>query len=168
MKTIDIYGDNFTGAVGGVRQAGRAAVLRDGRLLLSYAKETDIYMLPGGGLEAGETDAECCVREAAEETGLVIEVQSCALEINEYYGDLRFTSRYFAGTVTGQCEMKLTEEEKEIGLTPVWLPLSEAAEIFSEHRSLTAEDEEKRGIYLRELTALLELFPGMIQEGEKA
>ena len=68
--------------------------------------------------------------------------------------------------MTGQCEMKLTVQEKEIGLTPVWLPLSEAAEIFSEHRSLTAEDEEKRGIYLRELTALLELFPGMIQEGE--
>lgn len=42
-------------------------------------------MIPGGGLEKDETDRDCCIREIAEETGVVVETSDCLLEIDEYY-----------------------------------------------------------------------------------
>lgn len=38
-----------------------------------------------------------------------------------------------------------------------WLNINEALSIFSKHQDYAATDEEKRGIYLREYTALNEL-----------
>jgi len=46
-----------------------------GRLLLMRVRAFDggapVWFLPGGGIEAGETDLEAAVREVAEETGLL-------------------------------------------------------------------------------------------------
>ena len=52
--------------------------------------------------------------------------------------------------------MHLTEAEVHRGAEPKWIPLSEAMDIFSRHQSYTDVSEEKRGIYLREYTALQE------------
>lgn len=49
---------------------------------------------------------------------------------------------------------KLTEREQEAGLEPKWVPFQEAMEIFSRHQDYAAEDEMKRGAYLREYEAL--------------
>jgi 8-oxo-dGTP pyrophosphatase MutT (NUDIX family) len=49
-------------------------VVRDGALLTVRKRGTSRFMLPGGKLEAGETPAECAVREAAEEIGLTLAV----------------------------------------------------------------------------------------------
>ena len=57
-----------------VRVAARGVLIEDGKILLSYERNTDIYMSPGGGLEEGETLAECCARELAEETGYKVKV----------------------------------------------------------------------------------------------
>lgn len=49
----------------------RAAVVRDGAILLNHyrAAEGDVYDLPGGGQDHGETQDEALVRECLEETG---------------------------------------------------------------------------------------------------
>ena len=39
-----------------------------------------------------------------------------------------------------------------------WLMINEAIDIFSVHASYDGADEMKRGLYLREYTALCELF----------
>ena len=52
--------------------------------------------------------------------------------------------------------MRLTPQEEKRGLRPDWLPLSEALTLFSRHQDWAAKDEERRGIYLREYTALKE------------
>lgn len=52
--------------------------------------------------------------------------------------------------------MLLTDAERRRGARPEWIPLKEAAEIFSRHQSYAAVSEEKRGAYLREYTALTE------------
>lgn len=38
-----------------------------------------------------------------------------------------------------------------------WLPIDEIKDIFSKHNTYTKSDEIRRGMYLREYTALTEL-----------
>ncbi len=160
MKTIEIVGKNYVGNWKSERTACRGVVLEDGRVLLSYAVRDDLWMIPGGGLEAGEDEGTCCVRELAEETGRVVLPSACALELDEYYGDCKYVSRYFFGAVVGRCPQKLTEAEQRMGLEPRWLPVEEALRIFSRHADYADTDEERRGIYQREYTALSELLQG--------
>ena len=154
MKTIEIVGANYFGSWTEQRTACRAVVIRDGQILLSYETVTDQWMVPGGGLEPGEEDVACCVREVAEETGHIIEPSPCVLELDEYYEDCRYVDRYFSGTVTGRCERHLTERERTVGMEPRWLLIEEALAIFSRHADYAATDEMRRGMYLREFTAL--------------
>ena len=158
MRTIEIVGKNYFGHWTHERTACRGVVMEEGRVLLSYAVRDDLWMIPGGGLEAGEDEGSCCVRELAEETGRVILPSACALELQEYYEDCKYVSRYFFGAVVGRCQSKLTEAEQRMGLEPRWLPVEEALQIFSRHDDYAATDEERRGIYQREYTALSALL----------
>ena len=158
MRTIEIVGKNYFGRWTRERTACRGVIIEDGRILLSYAVRDDLWMIPGGGLEAGEDEGSCCVRELAEETGRVVLPSACALELQEYYEDCKYVSRYFFGAVVGRCQSKLTEAEQRMGLEPRWLPVGEALQIFSRHDDYAATDEERRGIYQREYTALSALL----------
>ncbi len=160
MKTIDIVGEDYSGAWKDVRTACRGVVLRDGQILLSYETMTDQWMLPGGGLEDGEDGQACCVREVAEETGVVIRPSQCMLEIDEYYEDRKWVNRYFFGEVTGKTEPHLTRMEKEAGMEPRWLPVDKIMAVFAGHAAWAGRDETRRGTYLREYTALTELLKG--------
>ena len=158
---VNIFGDNYSGHWNKTRTACRGIVIRDGKLLLSYETITGQWMLPGGGLEQGESEQDCCIREIAEETGVLIRPSDCVLEIDEYYGDFKWVNRYFFGEVTGETAISLTDREKEVGMAPRWLPLEEIIRIFSEHASYTDTDEMRRGMYLREYTALSRLCGGV-------
>ena len=160
-RIVDIVGDNYFGKWDKTRTACRGIILRGNRLLLSYETRTGQWMLPGGGLEDNEDERECCVREVAEETGFLIRPTECVLEIDEYYEDFKWVNRYFFGEVTGETAVQLTEREKEVGMEPRWLPLDEIIRIFSAHASYADTDEMRRGMYLREYTALRKLCGGV-------
>ena len=56
--------------------AASAVIYRDGRILLvrrARAPGRDLFSLPGGVVEAGETLADAVTREVLEETGLTVE-----------------------------------------------------------------------------------------------
>ena len=55
-----------------------SAIVSEGgtEIVLHRRADSGLWSLPGGLLEVGETVAECCVREVAEETGLIVEVES--------------------------------------------------------------------------------------------
>ena len=55
---------------------GAFAVIFDSeqRVLLSHRKDYDLWNLPGGGLEEGETPWDGVIREVKEETGLVVQI----------------------------------------------------------------------------------------------
>ena len=159
MKKVGIVGDNYSGSYTKTRTACRGIVTEDGLVLMSYEGATGQWMLPGGGLEDGETPGECCRREVAEETGILIDPGECALEVTEYYEDWKGTSLYFPGRRTGTAPRKLTERERAAGMEPRWIPLEEAVEILSHHADWAGTDEMRRGLYLREYTALTALFP---------
>ena len=165
MKTKEIIGGNYWGRWENTRTACRGIIIQDSLILLSYETKTGQWMLPGGGLEDGEDEKACCIREVAEETGVLIRPSECQLEIDEYYEDWKWVNRYFFGTVAGQTEIRLTDREKEVGMEPRWLPLGEIMEIFSKHASWAETDEMRRGMYLREYTALCELTRDHAQTG---
>lgn len=59
--------------------AASAACFRDGRLLLARrANPPQLWTLPGGRVEAGETAAEAARRELLEETGVTAEIAGFA------------------------------------------------------------------------------------------
>ena len=110
MKTIEFVDPGYSGQFTRTRRACRGVVLRDGLVLLShYPASGDLWMIPGGGKEAEETDRETVIREVAEESGYLIEPGECALEIIEYFGDLRHINHYFPASVAGQTEQKPTD-----------------------------------------------------------
>lgn len=157
MKTINIVGDNYFGKWNKTRTACRGIIIENSKILLSYETVTDQWMIPGGGLEENESDRECCIREVAEETGILVDVSECMLEINEYYEDWKWINKYFFCKVTGTTETKLTQREQKAGMEARWLPVDEIKDIFSKHNSYAETDEMRRGMYLREYTALMEL-----------
>lgn len=160
-RIVEIIGENYSGKWNKSRTACRGIVIRDQQILLSYETATGQWMLPGGGMEPGENEQECCIREVAEETGYRIRPTGCVLEIDEYYRDFKWVNRYFFGEVTGRTETCLTPSEKALGMEPRWLPLDESIRIFAEHASRTEPDELRNGMYLREHTALTRLCGGV-------
>jgi ADP-ribose pyrophosphatase YjhB (NUDIX family) len=50
------------------------AVIDDGKVLLTKREDFEVWCLPGGGVEEGESLAEGAIREAKEETGLDVEL----------------------------------------------------------------------------------------------
>lgn len=84
MKRIEIVGQNYFGSWNKTRTACRAIIIQNDKILLSYESKTDQWMLPGGGAEDNESDESCCIREVSEETGKVITVSDCELEIAEF------------------------------------------------------------------------------------
>ena len=50
------------------------AVIRNDKNEIAFARVGDEYYLPGGGIDEGESPAECAVREALEEIGARITI----------------------------------------------------------------------------------------------
>ncbi len=154
MKEINILGANRFETYSKTRIGCRGIVIQNGKLLVSREEVTDYWMLPGGGLEKNETLEECCVREVLEETGYIVEPIKEFLVMNEYYEEYRYISHFFVCKVLGQGEQKLTEVEKMRGLIPKWIDIQFFLDIVSKHQDYAAANEEKRGAYLREHTAI--------------
>ena len=157
MKIIEIFGDNRYHEYTKIREGCRGILIRDGKILLSYEKNIDQYLIPGGGIEEGESLAECCIREMAEETGVEVEPYEHYLTLEEYYHEYYFKSHYFLCRYVGECERRLTENEKENGLVPVWVDFDEALKIFGDYERYVDTNEMRYGAYYREHLALVEM-----------
>jgi len=153
MNTIVISGKTREEKVRRERIGCRGIVINDSQLLLSYAVKADLYFIPGGGLEDGETLSECCKREIAEETGVLAQVGEQYLTIEEFHGDWHMINHYFVCSQVGNVPMHLTEDEIKAGFEPRWVPLEKAIEIYSKYAEY---GDVKQGLYYRELTALQE------------
>lgn len=154
METLVITGDNYNGNFNISRTACRSIVIKDGKILMSYETNRDQWMIPGGGIEPGESAIECVIRETKEETGYIIKPSECLLEIREYYEDWEYINRYYTGEIIGQTERKLTEAEIRNGLEPRWVNISEMNEILSSYKQYALTNEMRCGMYYREYSAL--------------
>lgn len=75
MARIDYYHDDNAPPANSIVVAVTAFVQDDaGRLLMIRRTDNDLYALPGGAQEIGETITQTVVREVQEETGILVQV----------------------------------------------------------------------------------------------
>ncbi|MCR5322784.1 MAG: serine hydrolase [Lachnospiraceae bacterium] len=156
MKTVEILGANRFENYTKTRDGSRAIIVQDGKILLTHELNSGWWLLPGGGLEEGETPEDCVIREVEEETGYLVRPLRRFLFMSEFYEEYRYSGYFFICEVTGKGHMNLTDVEKRRGVQPEWIPLQDAIDLFSKHESYADVSEEKRGSYQREYMALRE------------
>jgi 8-oxo-dGTP diphosphatase len=100
--------------------AASAACFRDGRLLLvRRANPPQLWTLPGGRIELGESAADAAQRELLEETGVKAEIVGFAgfremvlrdkETLQSHFVILAFAARWRAGTGTAGAELSAVE-----------------------------------------------------------
>jgi 8-oxo-dGTP diphosphatase len=96
---------------------------RDGR---------EYYVIPGGGMEPGETPEQTAIRESREELGLAIAIDRLIARVifhgrEQYYFLARVTGGHFG---TGQGPEMTGKYPPERGTyTPVWIPMRDVGTI---------------------------------------
>lgn len=157
IKHIQLINDDYLGHVDILRHASRGVLVMDDKILIGYAENGGIIMIPGGGVEGDETYAECCVREMLEETGMKVNAVNEYLEIEELFDVWRHINHYFICELVEDTGVThFTEAEIEAGYKPVWLPIKDALAIFAEYEKYRKTDIPVYGLYKRELIALEE------------
>ncbi len=61
-----------------------AFIVRDGKILFLNHKKLDMWLIPGGHVESGETPDETAIRETKEETGFEIKIIGEERQFNEF------------------------------------------------------------------------------------
>lgn len=96
MGRRDYYDDPDAPAANSLVPAASAIVVDDGgRILLHRRRDNEMWALPGGKMELGESAAGCAVREVKEETGFDVEVTG----IVGIYSDPKHVFSYDDGEV---------------------------------------------------------------------
>lgn len=153
-EIIEQYGKSVSETPSFTRIGCRGLIIENGKILLSHEINTGAYLIPGGGLEADESFKECCKREVLEETGYIVETGRQFITVNEYYYDKLYISHYFPCKIVGNAKQILTENEIEHGVTPEWVGIEKALEIFGKYEEITEENEELAAQYKREFTVI--------------
>lgn len=74
MGRVDYYDDPDAPKANSLVPAASAIVTdADGRILLHRRRDNEMWALPGGVMELGESLGDCVAREVREETGFVVE-----------------------------------------------------------------------------------------------
>lgn len=122
MSRIDYYRDPNAPTANSVVPSVTAVVRNEqGRVLLIHKTDNDLWALPGGGHDVGESIAQTVVREVEEETGISVVVES----IVGLYTDPQHVMAYDDGEVRQQfsiCfharpvggELRTSSESKEV------------------------------------------------------
>ncbi|WP_131785353.1 NUDIX hydrolase [Protofrankia symbiont of Coriaria ruscifolia] len=120
MARIDYFNDPNAPKANSVVPSVTAVVTDEtGRILMVHKTDNDLWALPGGGMDLGESIADAAVRETKEETGIDIEVTGLiGVYTNPRHvlayddGEVRqqfslcFTTRMLGGTLRTSSETK--------------------------------------------------------------
>ncbi|HLL99910.1 MAG TPA: NUDIX domain-containing protein [Pyrinomonadaceae bacterium] len=134
------FGEKVKGAEYLQRPGSYAVIIETGRIGVLKASGYDTYFLIGGGIEAGESDAETLRREAGEEVGFQIEVGEKAGEAIEYFYSER-EKKY----VAKECRfyrVRLIKETEEKGKHQLaWITTEELDRMHHESYRWIIEEE---------------------------
>lgn len=117
------------------REAVRAIIMDNNKILLIYSEKNGDYKLPGGGVEEGETYEEALIREVEEEAGVRVSINKELFRVMEYdegqFDDcdlFKMLSIYYEAHVTKNLKQNLDSYEYEMGFIPKWVEISQAIE----------------------------------------
>ena len=157
MKKLQLINDDYLGHVEHLRHACRGILIYDGKVLLSFEAKNNKYMIPGGGVDEGESFAECCEREMLEETGIKVSATEEYLAVEELFLDWRHINHFFICELIEDTGVQhLTDGEKEADYKAVWMQVNEALEMFGNYERFHDTAIEDYGLYRREYIALKE------------
>jgi 8-oxo-dGTP pyrophosphatase MutT (NUDIX family) len=75
VSRVDHYHDPDAPRANSLVPAASAVVADEaGRILLALRRDNDLWSIPGGAMEPGETIAGTAIRETMEETGIAVEI----------------------------------------------------------------------------------------------
>ena len=105
MARIDYFNDPNAPKANSIVPSVTAIVPNDqGKLLLVHKTDNDLWALPGGGMDVGESMADAVVREVKEETGIDVEVTGLV----GIYSNPNHVMAYDDGEVRQQCSICFT------------------------------------------------------------
>jgi len=145
LRDKDIFPNTpeIAGVAWKVRPTGKVVLFNEkNEIALVSNKITGQFLLPGGGIEEGESIIEGTRRECREETGYEIEITR-ELGVTEEYRarDSRHSISYcFVAKTLSQGPITLTEGESDIGFFMKWFTLEEAVKLFA-----SQEEKVRRG-----------------------
>ncbi len=132
VKKLTFVADDGSGTYERLRKGSRGILIKDGKLLLVHELATGYYSIPGGGHEEGETLEETCIREMAEEAGILVEVEKELSIVEAKWKDSIYENHFFLCTYKGETDTNQTQQEAEAELRGIWVTLEEAKAIFSD------------------------------------
>ena len=159
IETIELFEDNITreDCLNKPRHYGARAVVMDGSYcVVLYQGKRDLYTLPGGQIEKGETSDEAIFREVLEETGYRVKVAKPKIRVIEYFSDSVWDNVfYYCEAVGNPIERSLTKEEQNALLQTKRLKPKELLDILQNYQS---HDPYAEAIHRRELIGFLHSF----------
>lgn len=163
--------DKVSESVGNVnyREAVRAIILKDKKILMVHSKNKD-YKFPGGGIKKGEGKIEALKREIEEETGYVAKTIGKQIGIvtekskDKYVHNriFKMISYYYIAEVTDEIKgQKLDAYEAKLEFKPVWIDVKEA--IGNNKRIIKSDNETKANWIERETYVLEEIYNSLVK-----
>ncbi len=117
------------------RNGARGIVVReDGKIAIINKVKENVFKLPGGGIDAGETPEQAFKREVIEEVGCEVEIinKLGTTEESKSNGNFIQLSQVFVGEVTKDLgHLDLTEKEIAEGTVVRWLTPEQGLEKIS-------------------------------------
>ena len=145
------------------RNAVRAVIIHENKILMVHSGKTNEYKFPGGGIEEGETVEEALTREVLEEAGCnVIRIDEKIGIMTEFgiaeedkNSVFKMISEYYNVIIdNNQFDQKLDKYEEELEFIPCWIEIEKA---YKTNREIIADGYASTP-WIRRETRVLEIL----------
>lgn len=139
------------------REAARAVIFKDRKLLMIYLNRENEFKFPGGGIEKGESKETALIRETLEEAGYkiskIIKELGYISRIKEdkYDPDSIYTQKsyyYLCEVHNIKLETNLSASETYYQMKAVWVDIDEAIKINEIKQNIKSNPWTERELYM--------------------